>query len=410
MSETHLKALTAELVNSQDQLIAMYELSQAMREKLNIIDAVDELAHLAARTMKAEAAAVILIIADRPTIISQYPEKSIQHNLLEDWLQKIQSSQYYILQNQTPDLNSLLALPVHLNGQISGALAIVNKVGGPMGSPDRKLGQAIANQAGAHLENVLFVERSVSEARLQTELQLARDVQVQLLPQYPPEVTGLDITAFSKPALHVGGDSYDFITQDSSQLHFCLGDVSGKGMSAALLMTMVRTTIRSAWRFNHHISPARVIDRTNTSLYDDFTETGMFATLFVADYNCDDSTLHYANAGHSPVIYRPKGHRARLLEADGVPVGVLTDSLVEDHSLLFEAGDLLVVCTDGLNEARNHAGDLFGHEKLLNLVDNLSDHTSEVITEKLMAAVSEFSADQPQADDQTLVVIRAVSK
>ena len=180
-------------------------------------------------------------------------------------------------------------------------------------------------------------------------------------------------------------------------------------MSAALLMTMMRTSLRNAWRFNDHISPALAIDRTNTGLYDDFTETGMFATLFVADYNAENSTLNYANAGHSPVIYRPVGGKAKLLEADGVPVGVLTDSLVEDHQLVFKAGDLLVVCTDGLNEARDQDGALFGRERLLNLVDDLADQTnqtSEIIAQKLMAAVNEFADGQPQADDQTLIVMK----
>ena len=180
----------------------------------------------------------------------------------------------------------LLALPIHLNGQIAGALVIVNKVNGPMASPDRKLGQAIANQAGAHLENVLFVERRVSEARLQTELQLARDVQMQLLPQQSPEVPGLDISGLCKPALQVGGDSYDFFARDDRQLHFCLGDVSGKGMSAALLMAMMRTTLRNAWQFDGHVSPATVIERTNANLYDDFTTDRHVRDPFCCKLRC----------------------------------------------------------------------------------------------------------------------------
>lgn len=136
----------------------------------------------------------------------------------------------------------------------------------------------------------------------------------------------------------------------------------------------------------------------------------MFATLFAADYIADEGKIHYANAGHSPVIYRQQGGKAQLLEADGVPVGVLTDSLVEDHSLVFGLGDLLIVCTDGLNEARDQDGALFGREQLLNLVDDLADQTSELIAQKLMAAVNNFSDGQPQADDQTLVVIRGVAE
>ena len=152
------------------------------------------------------------------------------------------------------------------------------------------------------------------------------------------------------------------------------------------------------------------IERTNSSLYDDFTETGMFATLFAASYNPDGKRLHYANAGHSPVIYRPRGGRAQLLEADGVPVGVLTESLVEDRSLPFEDGDLLVVCTDGLNEAHNDEGELFGRERLLELVDALGARPAETIAQDLLAAVDTFVGGQPQTDDQTLVVVRGVAR
>jgi len=408
MSETTIAALTAELVNSQDQQLALYELSQAMRQELSIEDAVEELARLVARTMKAEAA-VIVTLPERSAIINCRPGGAIKQASLQEWLGQIRASQYYILQNQTPDFQSLLVLPVQLNGEIAGVLAIANKVNGPMASPDRKVGQAIANQAGVHLENMLFVEQRVAEARIQTELQLARDVQMQLLPQENPDVPGLDVLGFSRPALHVGGDTYDFVVQDDRQFHFCVGDVSGKGMSAALLMAMMRTSLRNAWRFNEHLSPARAIERTNASLYDDFTETGMFATLFVASYDPKDKTLQYANAGHSPVIYRPSGGKALFLEADGVPVGVLTESLVKDRNLLFGEGDLLVVCTDGLNEARNQDGELLGRDRLLNLVDNHADQSSKIIAQELLTVVNEFADGQPQADDQTLVVIRSVA-
>jgi sigma-B regulation protein RsbU (phosphoserine phosphatase) len=296
-----------------------------------------------------------------------------------------------------------------LNDAIAGVLAVANKIDGPMASPDRKLGQAIANQAGIHFENLLFAEQRVAEARLQTELKLARDVQMQLLPQRPPEVPGLDIYGFSEPAMQVGGDTYDFLVGDDQRFHCCLGDVSGKGMSAALIMTMMRTALRNSWRFNPGISPAMAIERTNTSLYADFTETGMFATLFAASYNPDGKRLHYANAGHSPVIYRPREGRAQLLEADGVPVGVLTESLVEDRSLHFGEGDLLIVCTDGLNEAQNRAGELFGRRKLLELADKLGEQPSEMIAQELLEAVNAFASGQPQADDQTLVVVRGVA-
>jgi sigma-B regulation protein RsbU (phosphoserine phosphatase) len=410
MSETTISELTTELINSQDQQLALYELSQAMRRKRSIKDAVDELVHLVARTMKSQAVGVIVSVPDRPPIISCYPENAIEQDTLREQLRQIQTSQYYILQNQTPEYDSLLVLPMQLNEEITGVMAVVNKINGSMASPDRKLGQAIVNQADIYLENLLFAEQRVAEARVQTELKLARDVQMQLLPQRPPDILGLDVSGFSEPALHVGGDTYDFLVGDDQRFHFCVGDVSGKGMSAALLMAMVRTTLRNAWQFGEYVSPATAIERTNASLYDDFTETGMFATLFVASYNAEERTLQYANAGHSPVIYRPRGGKAQLLEADGVPIGVLTESLVENRSLLFAEGDLLVVCTDGLNEARNQDGQLYSRERLLNLVDNLADQSAEIIVRELLAAADKFAGSQPQADDQTLVVIRGLAE
>lgn len=405
MSESTILELTSELVRSQDQQLALYELSQAMRQQPGIQDAIDELALLVARTLKAQEVGVVITVPDRAPVVNRGLGNLITEASLMEWLQQVRTSDYYILRNDSSKYDNLLVLPIRLNGEISGVLAIINKVNGYMASPDRKLGQAIANQAGVHLENTLFTEARVSEAQIQTELRMARDVQMQLLPQQPPDVPGLDVFGFSEPALHVGGDSYDYLVRDN-QFHFCVGDVAGKGMSAALLMAMMRTTLRNSWQFGGPVSPAETMRFTNGSLYDDFTETGLFATLFTASYDPETRILRYANAGHSPVIFRPHEGKARLLKADSVPVGVLTESLAENHELLLGEGDLLLVCTDGLNEARNQEGKLFGRDSLMKLIDELAELPSKVIAQELLAAVEKFADGQPQADDQTLVVIR----
>jgi sigma-B regulation protein RsbU (phosphoserine phosphatase) len=249
-------------------------------------------------------------------------------------------------------------------------------------------------------------------------MELAQRVQLRLLPQEIPRIAGLDVHARSRPALQVGGDFYDFIT-DGRHFTFTVGDVSGKGMPAALLMAMTRTALRSKSRFMTKASPAAIMERANVDLYDDFTEVGMFATTFVGQYLAQERRMIYANAGHSPVMYCPAGGPVRLLEADGPALGVLPTSLCETQSLALGPGDLLIVATDGLNEANSPDGELFGYDRLLGLVEALADRPAAEIATGLYAAVEQHGSGQSpepgatfpaahQDDDQTLVVIKGV--
>ena len=162
-----------------------------------------------------------------------------------------------------------------------------------------------------------------------------------------------------------------------------MGDISGKGVPAALLMAMTRTVIRTKTNVESLPSSQVILSRTNEELYDDFTELSMFATVFVGQYDPVSRQLLYANAGHSPVIYCPAGGKARLLQADGTPVGVLPTSLSEDQYLNFSPGDVLVVATDGFSEARNADGKEFGYDELTALVQSLVNLPARILAEKL---------------------------
>lgn len=242
---------------------------------------------------------------------------------------------------------------------------------------------------------------------------LARRVQMHLLPQRPPAVTGLDVYARTLPALEVGGDFYDLLNTPGGPYAFVVGDVSGKGISAALIMAMTRTVLRSASRApnrdSHWPTPAEIMARATEELYDDLSEVSMFATVFLGQYDAANRQLCYANAGHSPVIYCATGCEARLLEADGPALGVLPINLSENQRMPFGPGDLLLVGTDGFNESWNTAGEMFGYERLLRLVEQLADRRADEIAANLYAAVSVFGAGHPQDDDETLVILKGVA-
>jgi sigma-B regulation protein RsbU (phosphoserine phosphatase) len=222
-------------------------------------------------------------------------------------------------------------------------------------------------------------------------------------------VLGLDLSARSRPALEVGGDFFDLIQQPGQPFVFAVGDVSGKGMSAALLMAMSRTVIRSRANSLASRSPDEIMAHVNEDLYDDFTEVSMFATAFIAQYHQAQQQLVHVNAGHSPVIYCRAGGQPELLEADGTAIGVLPISFAENHVLPFGPGDLLIAATDGFSEARNQADELFGYDRLLQLAAELREQSAQHISEALFQAVDRFGAGHPQDDDQTLVVVKGVA-
>jgi sigma-B regulation protein RsbU (phosphoserine phosphatase) len=191
-------------------------------------------------------------------------------------------------------------------------------------------------------------------------------------------------------------------------LTFAVGDVSGKGMGAALVMSMMHTAFHGIGR-SASLTPAAMAAQANDQLYDDLTEIGAFTTMFVGQYDSATHWLQFANSGHSPVIYCPKDGPARLLGADGTAIGVLPISLCQDQGLPLRPGDLLIAATDGFSEAQNMAGEMFGYERLLRLAESLVALSAPEVLNALFAAAEEFSAGHPQDDDQTVVVLKGVT-
>ncbi len=415
--EDELDTMTSEFIDIQDQLLAIYDLTKSTRNRLNRTQMLELLASEAARLVKVEGAFLLLHEPERPLLWAADEIEHLTQDHLQvflDMLPVIHSHRQFDSMTPTqalpPGVDNLLLVPIQIrNG--SAALGLVNQPSGMFTSPDIKLALTIADQAGAQIDLVLLHEETVAQTKFDTEMKLAQSVQLNLLPKNPPTIEGLELWAGSRPALQVGGDFYDFIDEPGRPFIFAIGDVSGKGMPAAILMAMTRTVLRNGARFANPPTPDEFMRRANEDLYDDFTEVSMFVTVFVGRYDPDSRTMHYANAGHSPVIYCPAGGKSVLLEADGPAMGVLPINLSENHTMPFNKGDLLVAGTDGFSEASNSEGEMFGYDRLLYLVEDLaaSDKSAEEVAKTLFKTIEDFGASHMQDDDQTLVIVKGIA-
>ncbi len=414
--EDELEHMTAALIEEQDQLLAIYDLTRSFRSHLDIDQTLRSIVRESARLVKAQSAFFALPMEDGQSKLGQYPADLLVTEELLTFFRELQRCGRDLVLNAPsatlhfPDgVHKFLFVPVTIQDSDVAGLTLVNKVAGDFNAPDLKLARAIADQASAQIENVLLYQEMLVQAKLKTEVDLAAQIQLRLLPQHIPSVDGLDIRAASRPALQVGGDFYDFIQRPQQPFVFTIGDVTGKGLPAALLMAMSRTAIRINASAPVTRLPDVIMSRVTEDLYDDFTEVSMFATAFIGQYHHAEHKLVYVNAGHSPVIYCPADSQAQLLEADGTPLGVLPISLCENQVLRFQANDLLIVATDGFSEARSPRDELFGYERLLRLAEEIRHRPAREIVSAFFDAVDRFGAGHPQDDDQTLVVVKGVA-
>ncbi len=417
--ESDIELITGELVARQDELVTLYNLAQAYRSILSEDDLINITLKQLSELLRAESSFLVLTRTAEHVSTHQFPAKTLDDALIMRWYASLRVHGRDVMvsteDEQFPMLggvDAIIAAPIVMDGKIRGMVGVANKRMGPFSAPDRKKAFAVGEQISSQLECIILHEQLIAQARIQSELDLARRVQHSLLPQSVPIVDGLDLAAGSTAAREVGGDFYDFITKPN-EFVFAVGDVSGKGMSAALLMAMARTTVRNLTTRDEDVAPVDLLETVNNSLYDDFSDVSMFATMFVGSYCPKDQTVRYANAGHSPVIYCPANGKSTMLEATGVPVGVFEATLTEAESLTLAPGDVLMVITDGYPEAENSKGEMIGYDFLYEIAEwaansNTNASAAEIYT-RMERAVLAFTGNTSQTDDMTLMVLKGKS-
>ena len=238
-------------------------------------------------------------------------------------------------------------------------------------------------------------------------LEIARDVQKAFIPQEPPCIPGLSCATFYKPAHSIGGDYYDFLQLDDGRWGIAIGDVSGKGIGAALVMASLQASVR-AQALQPHVDPSILIGHVNRLVHES-SPVHFYASLFYAEYEPASRVLTYVNAGQNPpIVIRCQHGESRVfrLQPGGAPVGMFGDSKYNSVSFQLEDRDILVACTDGIIEAENVQGELWGQQRLEGLFSSCPRQTARQVLQEIVNEVSLFSGAPPQKDDITLLVIQ----
>jgi sigma-B regulation protein RsbU (phosphoserine phosphatase) len=276
---------------------------------------------------------------------------------------------------------------------------------------DREMLSLAAGQLALIIENEKMLERAVGEERLRRELALAAEVQRRLLPDGAPEAPGLDLAGACEPARGVGGDYYDFLELGGGCTGIAIADVSGKGVSAALVMSSVHAYLRSQ-TIAEDARPASglgdVVARVNLLLCRS-TAASTYVTFFYAQYDAATRRLDYVNAGHNqPLVVRPGSGEVRARLAAGGPVlGVFESPAFEQGTIDLEPGDVVVAYTDGVTEALDRDGEEFGEERLIETIEAVAGRPAGEIRDAVIERVGAWAAGAAQHDDLTLVIARA---
>jgi phosphoserine phosphatase RsbU/P len=246
---------------------------------------------------------------------------------------------------------------------------------------------------------------STQERReLENELELSQVVQRALLPQQTPSIQGLDIAAFSRPAQIIGGDYFDFLKFNDGADGFVIGDVSGKGVSAGMLISSLQTAFHTLVPENDSL--VKILEKINR-LYVHNINFTTFVTLFLGRIDPATRTLTYANAGHNPaLLFSQTQDRGTWLQPTGAAIGLVEDSHIRSGNVQLERGDILLLYTDGVTEAFNLHNQQFGEDRLAEVIQQNSALSAEELIQKVLEALHGFVDRRPLADDATLVICK----
>lgn len=314
---------------------------------------------------------------------------------------RIQVNEETTILNQ---LNCYLLIPLAHRGHLNGILCLGNKLTRTsFSAEDATLLNLLSGQIAIALENIDLYEQKLEKQYIEKEISLAREIQKMLLPYHIPGGKSFEISAMNIPSKEVGGDYYDFIQLDENHIGIAIGDISGKGIPGALLMSNLQATLRaSAWQFPQ---PSLVMSKINNQIART-TSSEKFATFFYGILDSTTLTFTFTNAGHNYPIYKKQNGQYCHLTAGGLVIGVFPEYNYEETMIHLDPGDTLVFYTDGITEALNPQTEEFGEQKLLDIIINYPYQRAEELRNHIYDAMIRFTQGESQYDDLTLIILQ----
>ncbi len=301
-------------------------------------------------------------------------------------------------------VRSVMAVPLAVANRVSGMVYVDSPYQtNRFTERDLQLLTLIAGVAAIRVENVRLLEVQQEQKRLANELAVASEIQLRLHPASPPAIEGYEMIGVSFPCYEVGGDYFDFIEKRDGRLVVALGDVSGKGTGAALLMSSVHAAVRA--QATTRLSASEIVGEINQYIYDN-TPSNRFVTMFYSELDPRTHQLTYINAGHnSPLLVRANGE-VTSLDIGGFPVGITPFCDYREGWAEFGPGDVLVIYSDGVTESLSEEGEEFGESRLIEIVQRNRGRTSAGLRDRIDEALAKFGGKAKTVDDLTLVIVK----
>ncbi|MCK5222349.1 MAG: SpoIIE family protein phosphatase [Candidatus Aminicenantes bacterium] len=419
-----LKEENRRLKRGLEELSVLNEIATAINSALSIDNILESITQKCRKHLKVEQVAVMLLD-------EQSEEKPFQ-TMVRGWDQVTGAIPFrfdtqltgWMLKNRTPllindflndnrfqktsedtdSIKSLLSVPLLCKSKMIGLITVFNKtVEAGFNDDDQRLLSIISSQSSQVIENARLLKEEQELIKVQQELQLAYEIQTNLLPEKSPEIDGYEIYGISIPAKEVGGDYFDFIPIENNKLAFCLGDISGKGMPAALLMSNLQASVRGQTLEKSSVKIC--MEKINSMLFHN-TPPEKFSTFFYGILDSENHKIAYSNAGHNyPFLFSKKGNIKQLDEGD-IVLGCMENFQFGEQMIFMEAGDLLLIYSDGITEAINENEEELGEDEMIKVIVENPDLSLEDMADKIMEKVKLHSGDNLQYDDMTIVLIK----